>query len=100
AAMQGKDIGDKIEVTFLRNSGSKDEERRATLELKALPDSDPPRPGMGITYSAFLSIRSEDPGYDAEISAGSIGGPSAGLMFALELYDRFAEEQLTRGYIV
>lgn len=100
AAMQPKQIGDKVVVEFLRSIDGKEEKREATLELKALPDTDPPRPGMGITYGAFLSVASDDPAYRADIRAGSIGGPSAGLMFALELYDRFTPEDWTRGYQV
>src|SRR5699024_2694229 len=30
-------------------------------------------------------------------SSGNIGGPSAGLMFALEIYDQLTEEDLTGG---
>ncbi|WP_309121333.1 PDZ domain-containing protein [Paenibacillus sp.] len=96
AAMEGKAVGEEAEVTF-RRGGAK---QTARLTLRALPNSEPPRPGMGITYGALLTIESEDPAYRVDIRAGSIGGPSAGLMFALEMYDRFTEGDLTRGYRV
>src|SRR5690625_5386349 len=30
--------------------------------------------------------------------SGNIGGPSAGLMFSLEMYDQLTEEDITKGY--
>jgi PDZ domain-containing protein len=94
AAMEGKRVGDVAEVTFRRGSA----EETVRLTLRALPNTDPPRPGMGMTYGALQTIESEDAAYRVEMKAGSIGGPSAGLMFALEMYDRFTEGDLTRGY--
>ena len=35
---------------------------------------------------------------EIEIRTDNIGGPSAGLMFALEIYDQLTKEDLTRGY--
>ncbi len=92
-AMEGKAAGDVAEVKVRRG----DAERTVRLTLRALPDTDPPRAGMGITYGVLQTIESEDPAYRVEMKAGSIGGPSAGLMFALEMYDRFTEGDLTRG---
>ena len=37
---------------------------------------------------------------DIKIDAGGIGGPSAGLAFALDIVDEFGEEDLTRGRTV
>jgi len=94
AAMEGKAAGDAVEVTYRRGN----DEETVRLTLRALPNADPPRPGIGIAYGAVQTIESEDPAYRVDIRSGSIGGPSAGLMFALEVYDRFAEGDLTRGY--
>ena len=35
---------------------------------------------------------------DVRIKSGKIGGPSAGLMFALEMYDKLVDEDMTKGY--
>jgi Lon-like protease len=53
--------------------------------------------------SALIGIRMRDvnfefePEVNARFATGSIGGPSAGLMFALGLYDRLTPEDLTGG---
>jgi len=92
--LSGKRIGDAVTVTYRRG----EEERTAELTLGPLPDADPPRPGMGISYGTIQTVESVDPAYRVDIEAGSIGGPSAGLMFALEIYDRFSADDWTKGY--
>jgi len=99
SALEGKSAGEDVRVTY-RRGGDREPEREASLTLRSLPGSDPPRPGMGIAYGLLQTVESVDPAYRAEIQAGSIGGPSAGLMFALELYDRFTDFDYTRGYRV
>ena len=53
--------------------------------------------------SAFLGIQMRDVGYEldtgvtATFRTGRIGGPSAGLMFSLALYDRLTPGDLTAG---
>jgi PDZ domain-containing protein len=93
-ALEGRSIEDTVTVRFMREG----QERIAEITLQALPNTDPPRPGIGITYGVIQTVESIDPKYRVEIRAGSIGGPSAGLIFALELYDRFTEEDWTKGY--
>jgi Lon-like protease len=53
---------------------------------------------LGITPADMLAVRSEDPAKQVSIEAGEIGGPSAGFMFALEIYDRLQPEDWTKGY--
>lgn len=99
SAMEGKRVGDIVRIAYRRgDEGS--EERTAELKLLPLPDTDPPRPGMGVSYGTLVTIESEDPAYRVDIRAGSIGGPSAGLMFALEIADRFTEKDLTGGHLI
>jgi PDZ domain-containing protein len=53
--------------------------------------------------SALIGVRMRDvnfafePGVNVRFETGSIGGPSAGLMFALGLYDRLTPDDLTGG---
>lgn len=96
AALEGKAIGDVVTVTYRREGRRED----ARLELRALPNSDPPRPGMGVSYGTIQSIAPIDPDHAVKIAAGNIGGPSAGLMFALEIMNQLTEADLTRGYVV
>jgi PDZ domain-containing protein len=95
-SIDGKQSGDVVEVKYRR----KGEEDTAELELRTLPNSDPPRPGLGITYGIIQKVESVDPAYEVNVTPGSIGGPSAGLMFALQIYNQFTEEDWTRGYTI
>lgn len=54
------------------------------------------RVGIGILYPMVDRTVSFVP--PVSINANKIGGPSAGLMFALEIYNQLTEEDLTKGY--
>ncbi|MFS0560922.1 SepM family pheromone-processing serine protease [Terribacillus sp. 179-K 1B1 HS] len=84
-----KKIGDTITLQIERD----DEQLEKKLKLKALPDTQ--IPGIGITLVTDRDV-TEDP--KVTFSSGQIGGPSAGLMFSLEIYDQLEEEDLTKGY--
>lgn len=64
------------------------------LTLKELPGTDG-RAGIGIQFEEEIKLRTEP---DVDIHTEDIGGPSAGLMFTLELMNRLVEEDLTKGY--
>lgn len=68
------------------------EERTVTLGEN--PD-DPARPFLGL-----LLITRIDVPLDIEVDTGKIGGPSAGLVFALSIVDKLTEEDLTGGMVV
>ncbi len=64
------------------------------VALGAAPD-DPDRAYIGILLTTEIEIPVE-----VEIDAGSIGGPSGGLIFALTIVDILAEEDLTGGAVI
>lgn len=96
AVLEGKSAGDEVTVTYRRE----DAEHERRLVLRALPDTEPPRPGMGITFDVMQSVVSARPEHRVSIEAGDIGGPSAGIMFALEIYNRLTKEDWTKGYVI
>ncbi len=65
-----------------------------SLSLRTADDpADPRAPFLGVAMS---DVDYEfDPGVDAKFRTGAIGGPSAGLMFSLALYDRLTSDDLT-----
>ena len=79
-----------VEVTVERDG----EKRTFTLET----DENPQAPG-----TSYIGVSMEevgytfDPGFDIEFDTGEIGGPSAGLMFSLALYDKLTPDDLTNG---
>lgn len=68
-----------------------------TVTLKEIPGSDPKRIGIGINYSQSKSIKTEP---FVKVDAEEIGGPSAGLMFTLEILNQLLDEDLSKGYLI
>lgn len=54
----------------------------------------------GRAFLGLLLVTRVDVPLDIEIDAGRIGGPSAGLMFALSIVDKLTDEDLTGGLVV
>jgi Lon-like protease len=77
-------IGDPVQVSVLRDG------EEVTVEGRTMDSGG--RPVLGI----FLS-REFDSDVEVMITAGEVGGPSAGLMFALGIYDVLTEGALTGG---
>jgi Lon-like protease len=96
ASIEGVSSGQKISLKVKRG----DETKEGEIELKPLPQSSPPRPGIGIGYAVLQEVTSVDPAKRVTITAGKIGGPSAGLMFALEIVNQLTAEDITKGHIV
>lgn len=55
------------------------------------------RPGIGITLTDHTRVVSQP---RVRINAGQIGGPSAGLIFALETYQQVTGQNLRHGRII
>src|SRR5690606_23603033 len=59
--------------------------------------TEPDRVGLGISFVEDSTITT-DP--EVKIDSEQIGGPSAGLMFTLEIINQLLEEDITKGYDV
>jgi len=82
--------GEKVDLMFERD-GRKITE---TIALAPLP-TEPERIGLGITFVENKEIKTTP---EVEIDSENIGGPSAGLMFTLEILNQLLEEDITKGY--
>lgn len=71
-------------------------ERTETVEIAQFPN-DREKVGIGIQLETMLTVKTDPP---VQIKSGKIGGPSAGLMFALEIYNRLTDEDMTKGYAI
>lgn len=98
AALRDKKIGENVKLTYIREG----EENDAGITLAALPQTDEEREqgkelraGIGITTITKRDIVADPP---ITIETRSIGGPSAGLMFTLEIYNQLVPEDVTKGY--
>lgn len=90
--LSSKKDNDKVELVINRNDKLLDK----TLYLKPIPGSDG-KVGIGITYSESKNIKTEP---NVKVDAEKIGGPSAGLMFTLEILNQLLDEDLTKGYSI
>lgn len=77
-----------VEITFKRD----DKVYKEKIKLTQFPDED--KKGIGIQLVTNRDVN-VDP--DVKFSSGNIGGPSAGMMFALSIYDQLEEEDITKG---
>ncbi|MDQ1687686.1 MAG: Lon-like protease [Frankiaceae bacterium] len=83
-------VGEAVSVTFVRNG------RTATVKPITIQSTDKPlRPIIGVTPA-------ERPNLPFEVTIGlkDVGGPSAGLMFALGIVDKLTPDELTNGQYV
>jgi Lon-like protease len=84
-----KQEGKTVSVTFTRD----DTKMTERIMLKPLKGTG--KIGIGITLVDDRKITTDPP---VTIDTDQIGGPSAGLMFSLEIYNQLMEEDITKGY--
>jgi PDZ domain-containing protein len=100
AALKGKKAGETVKLTFLRDGQTK----TADITLKAFPKAPGEkvaRAGIGIAYpdpDGPTTKRNVEVPKKVEIQSQNIAGPSAGMMFTLEIYNQLTPGDLTKGY--
>ena len=77
--------------------GRAGEERQAVSTLRQPVAADGLAPALGLQLAELRKLEPDDPGQTVRIDAGEIGGPSAGLMFALQIYDDLTGGELANG---
>ncbi|MEM1503217.1 SepM family pheromone-processing serine protease [Domibacillus sp. 8LH] len=87
--VQAKKPGSRITVAFIRDK----KKYEKTVQLRAFAELGG-KSGLGISLADDRALKS-DP--KVTLKADDIGGPSAGLMFSLEIYDQLVEEDLAAG---
>lgn len=85
-----KKKGERVSITWTRDG----KEQTATLSLASFPQA-PQKVGLGLSPMTDYDVVTEPP---VQIDSEEIGGPSAGLMFSLEIYNQLVEEDITKGY--
>lgn len=88
--VEKKKSGEEVTFTMIRE----EKEVEETIKVKSFSD-DPDKVGVGIQLVTDETVE-VDP--EIHFSSGSIGGPSAGFIFALEIYNQLTEEDWTKGY--
>lgn len=93
--LSDKKRDERVLFTIVREENQRDIE----LYLASFPeefDETGERVGVGITSPITKRELKVKPNITIETS--NIGGPSAGLMFTLEIYNQLVEEDITKGY--
>lgn len=90
-----KKEGEQVSITFER------ENKKRTVQLaiakfpKSLAKGSDTKAGIGITLMTDREVSVKP---DIKLNTEDIGGPSAGLMMSLEIYDQLTKEDFTKGY--
>lgn len=83
-------IGDKVSVTYEEDG----QEKKADGKIIKLANG---KNGIGITLTDKTEVQSDIP---ITFKTQGIGGPSAGLMFSLDIYSQLADPDLRKGRII
>ncbi|MWV43603.1 PDZ domain-containing protein [Paenibacillus sp. HJL G12] len=96
--LKSKKVGDQVTVKLIR--GGKTLEEKVNLIALKDKDTNQTRPGLGVTIATMQKVESKDPGLQVDFANTRVGGPSAGLMFTMEIFNQLTEGDLTKGYQV
>lgn len=94
---KNKKKGDYVTLSYLRDG----KPQTSKIQLVEVPVSNqttpgaPMKPGLGIVPDNDVTLNLPR---KVTINAADIGGPSAGLMFSLEIYNQIVPGDLTKGY--
>jgi PDZ domain-containing protein len=91
ACIQKKKVGEKVRITFQR------EEKSREVEILTTTQPDEPHRAALRLYVRTLNWKPPFP-LKINIETGPVSGPSAGMMFVLEILDRLLPENLTGGH--
>ncbi|MGG6311274.1 SepM family pheromone-processing serine protease [Paenibacillus macerans] len=93
--LQGKKAGDLVPVQMER-SGKTVEQEVELVDIKAADGSH--KAGLGVTVGELRKVEAADQDKEVHFEDTRIGGPSAGLMFTLEIYNQLTTGDLSKGY--
>jgi PDZ domain-containing protein len=86
--IQAKDVGTTLQIGYSRNGV------KATVPITTKPGPDK-KPRIGVTAQ---SVQHQP--FQVKIRLDKIGGPSAGMMFALGIIEKMTPDDLTHGVVV
>lgn len=89
--------GDEVLIKYKRGKT----EKSAALKLAPLPKeqgSAQERVGIGFVPADVRKVKAEQDEKQVVVKAGEIGGPSAGFIFAMEIYNKLLPGDITKGY--
>ncbi|RCX21366.1 PDZ domain-containing protein [Fontibacillus phaseoli] len=95
ATLKGKSAGDKVAVELER--GGKAVEQQ--VELVEIGDENGTlKAGLGVSVGEVSKVQPKQADKEVHFEDTRIGGPSAGLMFTLEIFNQLTPGDLSKGY--
>lgn len=95
--LKDKKAGDTVNISYKRGTDVKSADLRLTI-LPKEEGQQADRAGIGVVPADMQSVRADQEDKQVTVQAGEIGGPSAGFMFAMEIYNQLTAEDWTKGY--
>lgn len=96
--ISSKKVGDIVEVKLER--GGKPVTKQVPLVTIKDTETKTERPGLGVIIATMQKIEPDNPDDRITFADTEIGGPSAGLMFTMEIYNQLTPGDLSKGYRV
>lgn len=97
AQLKDKREYDEVFLTIVRD----DTKKELKLSVTTFPkDMDLAQDRVGIGITSPITKRELIVNPSIKIDTDEIGGPSAGLMFSLEIYNQIIKEDITKGYAI
>lgn len=90
AYMKTKKQNDEVTIKYVHEKNEKEDK----FVLQPIPQ-DKSRAGIGVSIITDKKLTVSP---NVKIDAHKIGGPSAGLMFTLEIYNQLVKEDITKGH--
>ena len=84
-SLKGKKAGDTISITYSRKKVEQQADTDAWCASASGRGNGEPRAGIGVVPADMQAVKADQEDQQVSIKAGDIGGPSAGLMFSLEI---------------
>jgi len=96
AQLKNLKVGDTVELQLERGG----ETISRDVKLVEVKDSKTgkTRPGLGVMIGTVQKVKAEDSSKQITFTYTRVGGPSAGLMFTLEIYNQLTQGDLTHGH--
>lgn len=98
ALLSAKKVGDRVNVALQRD-GQEVKEQVTLVEVKDKDDA-AGRPGLGVVIGVMQKVMPRTKGRAVSFVDTNVGGPSAGLMFTMEIYNRLTPGDLSKGHRV
>ncbi|CAM4419785.1 SepM family pheromone-processing serine protease [Paenibacillus typhae] len=96
ALLSSRKIGDRVKAVLQRD-GKEITEQVALVEVID-PDTGKGKPGLGVVIGAVQKVEPKVAGKSVSFTDTDVGGPSAGLMFTMEIYNQLTPGDLTGGH--